>query len=599
MFRSTTLGALRPAHIGSSVTLSGWVHSQRDHGGIIFIDLRDRYGVTQVVIDPAIVGAEGAAVAARARGEWILRIEGTVRARPEGTVNANLPTGGIEVAATSVSVVSESETPPFPLDSDGEVREDLRLTYRYLDLRRQKMQEYIKLRSDFTFFVRDWFRKHQFIEVETPILTASSPEGARDYLVPSRVHQGKFFALPQAPQQYKQLLMVAGMDRYFQIAPCFRDEDARADRSPGEFYQIDVETSFLAQDEFFALVEPFFTDMALSFAPHKQVLHHPFPRIPYREIMQRMGADKADLRFGLEMVDVTDLAADSGFGVFAKAPVVRALRVPKHLGELTRKDIDELTAIAQDMGAGGLAWLRVGEESGPVAKNATPAFLQAVSQRTATAQRLFDHGEQWADGDVIFFGAGSKSVVEKSMAAVRSSLGDRLGLKDPNVLAFAWVVDFPMYEWLEDEKKWDFAHNPFSEPKGGAAAFTTENPGDMLAYQYDIIANGLELSSGAVRNRDPEALITAFGIAGYSREDVEAKFGHMLRAFRYGAPPHCGFAPGLDRLIMLLTGESNIRNIIAFPKSGKCEDLTMGAPGNVYQHQLDELGLIIKPSKKD
>jgi aspartyl-tRNA synthetase len=592
-YRTHYLNELNTKHVDTEVVLSGWVANRRDHGGLIFIDMRDQSGITQIVFDPQETEKEVFHLAETLRDEYVIRIHGKVRNRLEGTVNKNLETGEIEVLIHECEILSQSKTPPFEIQNSTEVREDLRLQYRYIDLRNQKMRKNLEIRAQFTQYVRSWFTERNFLEIETPLLSASSPEGARDYIVPSRVHPGKFFALPQAPQQYKQLLMCGGIDKYFQIAPCFRDEDSRADRSPGEFYQIDVETSFLNQEEFFQLMEPFFIDTAKKFAPNKTILQTPFPRIPYRDSMNRFGTDKPDLRYGLEIVDVSDEAKDSGFRVFEQSKSVRALRIPKSHGEITRRSIDTLTEVAKKAGAGGLAWMIIGSESGPVAKNTSDEFQEKLNRKTKDHERLFIKDETFEDGDMVFFGAGDISIVEKSLAAVRIKIAEDFALANESILAFAWIIDFPFFEWSDTEQKIDFGHNPFSFPQGGKEALEKENPQDILSYQYDIIANGLEISSGAVRNTDPEILKTAFAMVGYKDEYIQEKFGHMMTAFEYGAPPHCGFAPGLERMLMLLSGEETIRSFIAFPKSGKCEDLLLRAPSAVDEKQLQELGIDI------
>lgn len=594
MFRSHTCGELTKLDVGKQVTLSGWVNGRRDHGGLIFIDLRDRYGLTQVVFDPE-QSKSSWEVAEKLRDEFVVRVEGKVEERPAEMVNPHLSTGTIEVRVAGIEILNSSKTPPFevsyrPAEGDTSsqtVNEELRLKYRFIDLRRRRMLENLEFRSRLTLFIRQWMVNHSFIEVETPILTVSSPEGARDFLVPSRLHPGKFYALPQAPQQYKQLLMVGGIDRYFQIAPCLRDEDARADRSPGEFYQLDVETSFMTQEEFFQLMEPLFIELTESLTT-KKILHKPFKRIPFADAMALYGTDKPDIRFGLQIQEVSSLVADCGFSVFADAVknggVVRAICATGAAG-MSRSQIDELTEVARRARAKGLAYIVVKEDgiTSPIIK-----FLG--DELTATLIRELDA----KPGDIIFFGAGEKGIVASSLGAVRTELGKRLNLVDTSVMAYCWIVDFPMFEYNEQDKKVDFCHNPFSMPQGGLEALNTQDPLTILAYQYDIVCNGVELSSGAVRNVTPEIMYRAFEIAGYNSKQVDEKFGAMIRAFEFGAPPECGFAPGIERMAMLLRDEPNIREITAFPKNGKAEDVMMGAPSVVDDKQLRELHIRLR-----
>ena len=588
MFRTHTCGELRASEIEKTVTLSGWVHTRRDHGGLIFFDLRDRYGITQVTFDPK-KSKPAWECAETVRSEYVVRVTGNVVARPAAMVNKKLPTGEIEVQANDIEILNAAKTLPFEVSDESTQQisnEEIRLKYRFLDLRRRRMLENLIFRAKVTQFIRRWCVSRGFIEVDTPLLTVSSPEGARDFLVPSRLHPGKFYALPQAPQQYKQLLMVAGIDRYFQIAPCMRDEDARADRSPGEFYQLDLETSYLTQDEFFALMEPLFIEMTETLTK-KKILAKPFPRIPFREAMQKYGTDKPDLRFGLEVQDVTEHVRDSGFSVFTDAVkakgVVRAIRATG-AATFSRSKIDQLTELVREKGAKGLAYIAVSEKGpeSPILKHLGAAI--ATTLVTAVGAR---------PGDTIFFGAGDEKTVCESLGALRLRLGTELNLIDPSVMAFCWIVDFPMYEWNEESKKVDFSHNPFSMPQGGMKALGEQDPLTILAYQYDIVANGVELSSGAVRNNVPEIMLKAFSIAGYPEKTVREKFGHMLDAFSYGAPPHCGFAPGIERMIMLLRDEPNIREVTAFPKNSKAEDVMMGAPSSVDEKQLRDLHLRI------
>lgn len=600
MYRTHTCGQLRAADAGKTVTLSGWVNSRRDHGGVIFIDLRDRYGLTQVTCNPTVAKAAWA-VADQVRDEYVIKISGTVKRRPHEMVNPKLETGAVEVFADVVEILNPSLTPPFPVawlpagegpfDHRPEVHEDLRLRYRYLDLRRRRMLSHLELRARFVKFIRDWMHGHGFLEVETPLLTASSPEGARDFLVPSRQHPGKFYALPQAPQQYKQLLMVGGIDKYFQIAPCLRDEDARADRSPGEFYQLDVETSFLTQDEFFVLMEPLFLDLAATFTSKTvPLVAGRLPRLTYADAMLKYGTDKPDLRFAMAIEDITALVNGCGFSVFVNAVkaggVVRALCAPG-AATMSRTEIEKMTDEVKTLGAQGLAYIMVkpdGRLQSPVVKFLGDTLSAKIIKQLAAKP-----------GDVLFFGADQPTIVAASLGATRLALGKRLRRIDQTQLAFCWIVDFPMYAYNHQEKKIDFSHNPFSMPQGGLDRLKQKDPLQILAYQYDIVCNGVELSSGAVRNNVPEIMYEAFRIAGYPRHVVDAKFGHMIAAFRYGAPPHCGFAPGIDRLVMLLAGVDNIREVTAFPKNGQAEDLTVGAPAAVDPRQLKELHLKVLP----
>ena len=582
MFRTHTCGELTDKDLQKEVILSGWVHTRRDHGGVIFIDLRDRYGITQVVFDPSH-NKEVHKFAEHIGREWVLKVKGQVRMRPEGMTNSKISTGKIELASDHLEILNKADTPPFEIDGRDDVSEDLRLKYRFLDLRRKRLQENIMFRAKVIKFLRDWMHAHDFIEIETPLLTVSSPEGARDFLVPSRIHPGKFYALPQAPQQYKQLLMVAGFDKYFQVAPCMRDEDARADRSPGEFYQLDTETSFLTQDQFFALMEPLFIEVSNKFTT-KKIMKIPFPRIPYRESMLKYGVDKPDLRFGVEIQEINELVKDAKFDVFRNAinakGCVRILTAPGAANKFVRKDLDELTEHAKSNGAGGLAYITLKDKEikSPLTKFLGEELINAIIKK-ANAK----------EGDIIFFGAGKELTVCKVLGQLRIELGKRLQLIDESLLAWLWIVDFPMYEFNEQDNKIDFMHNPFSMPQGGMDALENKDPLDILAYQYDIVCNGLELSSGAVRNNVPDIMYKAFNIAGYAKSAVNDKFGHMIAAFKFGAPPHCGFAPGIERMVMILRGESNIREITAFPKNKSAEDAMMGAPSEVDPKQLKDL----------
>ncbi len=587
-FRTHTCGQLRKEDVGATVRLSGWIHSVRDHGGVIFIDLRDHYGITQIVIDPECAFYQELE---RWRVETVVQFDGIVVARAEGTVNPKLATGEIEVRATGMEILGEADVIPFQIAKDDQAPEAMRLKYRFLDLRREKLHANIMLRSRVIAEMRRYMTANGFNEFQTPILTASSPEGARDYLVPSRLHPGKFYALPQAPQQFKQLLMVAGFDRYFQIAPCFRDEDARADRSPGEFYQMDVEMSFVEQDEIFAVIEGLIEDIFEKFAG-KEFTRPPFPRIPYRESMRRFGSDKPDLRNPLEMIDVSELFRDCGFkafaGTVANGGVVRAIRAPQVAGK-PRKFFDDLIKFAQENGAKGMAYIvwHDGEVKSPIVKFLSPEIVDALKAAGKVE-----------DGDALFFLADTEKVAQKIGGAVIPELGRQLNLIDPNVFKFCWIVDFPMFEEDEETGATIFSHNPFSMPQGGMEALLTRNPLDILAYQYDIVCNGIELSSGAIRNHQPEVMYKAFEIAGYDRSVVDEKFGGMINAFKLGAPPHGGIAPGVDRMVMLLADEPNIREVIAFPFNQQAQDLMMNAPAEATLKQLRELHIEIKLPKK-
>ena len=583
MLRTNTCGELTKKLVGKSVTLCGWVNSRRDHGGVIFIDLRDRYGLTQIKFDPK-VSQEAWNEADKVRPEWVLQVGGKVLARPKDMINKNLATGEVEVAITEIKVLTQSKTPPFEIDQDKMVNEDLRLQYRFLDLRHQRLQKIAADRDRLITYVREYFHKKDFLEIQTPILANSSPEGARDYLVPSRLHPGKFYALPQAPQQFKQLLMIAGFDKYFQIAPCFRDEDPRSDRHPGEFYQIDMEMSFVEQEDVWGVVEPLMIELTEKFSD-KKVIKKPFPRITYKNTMEKYGSDKPDLRFDLEIQSITNLVKGCGFSVFADVVknkgVVHALKIDGG-AKFSRKEIDDLTGIAVAKGAKGLAYIVIkekGELQSPIVKflgdDLANKIVKEVKAKT---------------GDIIFFGADTWKTVCSALGAVRNECGNRLGLKDPKKAAWLWVIDFPMYDHSELEPgKIDFSHNPFSMPQGGLKALEEKDPLEILAYQYDIVCNGFEISSGAIRNHEPKIMYKAFEIAGYTKSEVDAKFGHMIRAFEYGAPPHGGAAPGIDRLLMVLWELPSIRDIYAFPKNGQAEDVMLDSPSEVSVKQLKEL----------
>ncbi|MFC0304251.1 aspartate--tRNA ligase [Rhizorhabdus histidinilytica] len=589
-YRTHNCGQLRAQDVGSQVRLSGWVHRKRDHGNLLFVDLRDHYGLTQIVTD---IESEAFKQLERLRVESVVTITGDVVARAGEAVNPNLATGEIEVRAREVSVQSTAQELPLPVAGEADYPEDIRLRYRFLDLRRDRIHANIVLRSNVIASIRRRMIDQGFTEYQTPILTASSPEGARDFLVPSRIHPGKFYALPQAPQMFKQLLMVAGFDRYFQIAPCFRDEDARADRSPGEFYQLDFEMSFVTQEDVFAAIEPVLHGVFEEFADGRAVTPAPFPRIAYRDAMLRYGSDKPDLRNPLEITDVTEHFKGSGFGLFARivegGGVVRAIPAPG-AGAKSRKFFDDMNDWARAQGHAGLGYINIkgGEAGGPIAKN---------HGEEATAKLIAALGLGPDDG--VFFAAGKELAAAKLAGAARTRVGEELGLIEQGVFKFCWVVDFPMFEYDEDAKKIDFSHNPFSMPQGEMEALETKDPLDILAYQYDIVCNGVELSSGAIRNHRPEIMYKAFEIAGYTKEQVEENFSGMLNAFKFGAPPHGGSAPGIDRIVMLLADEPNIREVVLFPMNQKAEDLMMGAPSQVSLKQLRELNIrVVEQSKQ-
>jgi len=582
-YRSHTCGELRAGDVGSTARLSGWVHRVRDHGGLLFIDLRDHYGVTQIVADP---DSPAFSTAETLRSEWCVRVDGTVRDRPPETVNPNLPTGAVEVFASEIEVLSQAPELPLPVFGEPDYPEDTRLKYRFLDLRRESLHRNIMRRVEVVAKLRELMRAAGFNEFQTPILTASSPEGARDFLVPSRLHPGKFYALPQAPQQFKQLIMVAGFDRYFQIAPCFRDEDPRADRLPGEFYQLDVEMSFVTQDDVFAAMEPVIRGVFEAFAEGRPVTPA-FPRIPYAEAMRKYGSDKPDLRNPIEMQAVTEHFAGSGFKVFAGMiaadPKVEVWAIPASGGG-NRAFCDRMNSWAQAQGQPGLGYIffREGEEggAGPVAKNIGPERAHGVRSQLDLNV-----------GDAVFFVAGRPDKFAAFAGLARTRIGEELGLVDQGRFELAWIVDFPMFEWNEEEKRVDFSHNPFSMPQGGLEALESADPLTIPAHQYDIVCNGYEIASGAIRNHKPEIMRKAFAIAGYDETVLEAKFGGMLRALQYGAPPHGGMAAGLDRIVMLLCGAKNLREVTMFPMNQQAEDLLMGAPSEVTPKQLRELGI--------
>jgi aspartyl-tRNA synthetase len=591
-YRTHTCAQLSSAEVGETVRLSGWIHRKRDHGGVLFVDLRDHYGITQIVADsdsPALPVLEGLRV------ESVITIEGTVKARVAETVNAGLATGAIEVFARAVTVQSAAEELPMPVADEQPYPEDIRLKYRFLDLRRETLHRNIMTRVAVVADLRARMAAAGFNEFSTPILTASSPEGARDFLVPSRIHAGKFYALPQAPQQYKQLLMVAGFDRYFQIAPCFRDEDPRADRLPGEFYQLDLEMSFVTQEEVWETMEPVIQGTFAAFAGDKAVTPAgEFPRIPYDEAMLKYGSDKPDLRNPLIISDVSHHFTQSGFGLFEKivggGGVVRAIPAPA-THEKSRKFFDDMNDWARREGYAGLGYVtrKGGEFGGPIAKNHGP-------DRMAELYAALGLGEN----DGLFFAAGKEADAAKLAGAARIRVGEELGLIDENAFALCWIVDFPFYEWNEDEKKADFSHNPFSMPQGGIDALEGQDPLTIKAFQYDLVCNGYEIASGSIRNHKPDTMVKAFEIVGLSKGDVEERFGGMYRAFQYGAPPHGGMAAGVDRIVMLLCGAKNLREISLFPMNQRAEDLLMGAPSPAEPKALRELHLrVVEPPKKD
>ncbi|WP_193370864.1 aspartate--tRNA ligase [Pelagibius marinus] len=580
-YRSHTCGELRTTHAGERVRLSGWIHRKRDHGQLLFVDLRDTYGISQCVID---VSSPMFQELENARVESVITVTGPVVKRTPETVNPAMLTGEVELKVEELTVQSRAAVLPLQVNADEDAGEETRLRFRYLDLRREKMQARIRLRGQVIQAIREGMVSQGFQEFQTPILTASSPEGARDYLVPSRIHPGKFYALPQAPQMFKQLLMIAGFDRYFQIAPCFRDEDSRADRSPGEFYQLDFEMSFVTQDDVFNAIEPVLHGVFEQFARGRSVTPAPFPRIPFREAMLKYGSDKPDLRNPIEIVDVTEAFRGSGFGIFAKAveagSVVRAIPAPG-AGSRPRSFFDKLNDWAREEGAAGLGYIIYGEDGtpkGPIAKNLDEARTAQIKEAAGLK-----------DGDAVFFSCDKEGAAAKLAGQVRNRLGDELDILEKNSFRFCWIVDFPMFELDEDSGKTEFSHNPFSMPQGGLEALETKDPLDILAYQYDIVCNGVELSSGAIRNHLPEVMYKAFAIAGYSQDQVDSEFAGMISALKFGAPPHGGSAPGIDRIVMLLADEPNIREVVAFPMNQRAEDLMMQAPAPVSERQLREL----------
>ncbi len=577
------LAAETPQYTGQSITLSGWVQTRRDHGGLIFVDLRDHTGLVQLVFHPD--QTESFAVAEELRDEYVVKIVGAVKERGEGLVNPNIESGSIEIVVEQMEILNRADVLPIQPFSDQQANEELRLKYRYLDLRRPKMQYTLKRRAEMFSIIREYMEGRDFTEVTTPILANSSPEGARDFLIPSRLHENKFYALPQAPQQFKQLLMVGGVPRYYQLAACFRDEDPRADRLYGEFYQLDTEMSFVEDgEEVRQMFDPLIKSLATDFAG-KKLLFEDVPRISYQEAMEKYGSDKPDLRFGMELIELTDVFANTEFGVFKNAACIKAICV-KGGASLSRKQIDSFTDIAKEQGAGGLAYIMLenGEMKSPIAKFLSPDELSEIRLHT-----------QAEDGDAIFFGADTRPIVNAVLGKLRSVFADHFELKDPGVIALCWIIDFPFYELNESTGKLDFGHNPFSMPKGAMetirAAKTDEEKLEIIADQYDMVMNGYEICSGGVRNHNPEVLYEVFGVLGFSKKYVEDKFGAMLNAFKYGAPPHAGCAFGVDRMFMELMSEDNIREIVAFPKNGSGVDVMMNSPSVVDPAQLKELGI--------
>jgi len=582
-YRTHKCNELKISDVDKIVNLSGWVNRKRDHGGLLFIDLRDHYGLTQLVFDP---DSKAFDIAEKITAETVIKISGKVVKRDDDTINSNLSTGEIEVYVDTLEILSEAEELPLPVFGEPDYPEDIRLKYRFLDLRRETLHGNIVLRSKIIQSIRNRMIKNDFLEFQTPIMTASSPEGARDFLIPSRIHQGSFYALPQAPQQFKQILMASGFDKYFQIAPCFRDEDARADRSPGEFYQLDIEMSFVTQDDVLNTVEPILRDLFEEFSSNKRITKS-FPRIPYLESISKYATDKPDLRNPIEMSDVTGVFEDSGFKIFSesikKDDNVKVWGIPAKDGG-SRAFCDKMNSWAIKEGQPGLGYIffKDGSGSGPIAKN-------IGEEKTSAIKNKFN----LSDNDAVFFICGIPKTFLTFASSARDKIGNDLGLINEDSFEFCWIVDFPMYEFDEINKKIDFSHNPFSMPQGGMSTLESLNPLEIKAFQYDIVCNGVELSSGAIRNHKPEILLKAFEIAGYDQGEVEKRFGAMNNAFKYGTPPHGGIAPGIDRIVMLLSGSDNIREVIAFPMNQQAQDILMGAPSEVSNEQLSELGVSI------
>lgn len=577
MLRTHHCNQLGSSDINQTVTLTGWVNNRRDHGGIIFVDLRDANGITQIVLDPGI-NPQAHAAAEQVRAEWVLKATGTVRARGEGLNNPKLETGEIEVAITNLEILNQAQTPPFELNIEQEVREDLRLEFRYLDLRRAKMQRNLRLRHTMVKVIRDYFDREGFLDIETPIMVKGTPEGSREYLVPSRLHRGEFYVLPQSPQQLKQLLMCGGVDKYFQVARCFRDEDLRGDRQP-EFTQFEIEMAFVEPTDIMKVIENCFHELTAKCAPQKEWKRYlekgRFKQITWRTALEKYGSDKPDLRFGLEFVDLTDEAKTCGFSLFESVESVRVMRVPNG-GQLSRKDIDDLTDLARKHGAGGLAWVRVGEDSGPVMKNSNPAFIKSLITKTNAK-----------NGDLIFFGAGNFSQSVEPLGQVRLAVANKFGLRDPNHFAYTWVIDFPLFEQKEDGSL-QAAHHPFTRPNIDDLDKLESEPLKVRSYAYDIVLNGVELGGGSIRIHEPELQAKMFKVLGLSKAETEMKFGHILKAFKYGTPPHGGCAMGLDRVVMLFADEPNIREVMAFPKNQSAQDLMLGAPSPMPEKELEE-----------